>query len=120
LKRVQKLKSEGVIERVVAIVSHDAIDRRLNVIVEIEMTTDNLTAANTFVEKINNSPEVKQCYKVTGEIDFVLVVNVSGIFEFDEFCQRVIYSHKYMKKFTSLISLSCTKFDLSQGGLSSV
>ena len=120
LKRVQKLKADGVIERIVAIVSHDAIDRRLNIIVEVEMTTDTHVAVESFIKKINNSPEVKQCYKVTGEVDFVLVVNVRGIFEFDEFCQRVIYSHEYMKKFTSLISVNCTKFDLSQGGLSSV
>ncbi|MBD5772562.1 Lrp/AsnC family transcriptional regulator [Marinomonas colpomeniae] len=120
LKRVHKLKAEGIIERIVAIVSPNAVDRRLNMVVEIEMTTDDLVVANQFIEAVNQSPEVKQCYKVTGEVDFVLIVNVTDIFEYEKFCQRVIYAHKGMKKFTTLISLRCTKFDLSQGGLSSI
>jgi Lrp/AsnC family leucine-responsive transcriptional regulator len=120
LKRVHKLKAEGIIERIVAIVSPNAVDRRLNMVVEIEMTTDDLIVANQFIEAVNQSPEVKQCYKVTGEVDFVLIVNVTDIFEYEKFFQRVIYAHKGMKKFTTLISLRCTKFDLSQGGLSSI
>ncbi|MDB4837144.1 Lrp/AsnC family transcriptional regulator [Marinomonas sp.] len=116
LKRVHKLKAEGIIERVVAIVSPKAIGRRLNMIVEIQMKTDDLNVANDFIHTINHSPEVKQCYKVTGEIDFVLVVNVADMFEYDTFCHRVIYAHSHMKKFTTLISLRCTKFDLSQEG----
>ena len=120
LKRVHKLKAEGIIERVVALVSSQAIGRRLNMVVEIKMTTDDLAIANLFIEAVNQSPEVKQCYKVTGEVDFVLIVNVTDIFEYEEFCQRVIYAQPCMKKFTTLISLRCTKFDLSQGGLSSL
>ena len=116
LKRVKKLKSEGIIERIVAVVSSDAIGRRLNMIVEVHMTTDDLATANTFIAAVDQSPEVKQCYKVTGEVDFVLVVNVSDMFEYEAFCQRVIYAHPSMKKFTTLISLRCTKFDLSQEG----
>jgi Lrp/AsnC family leucine-responsive transcriptional regulator len=120
LKRVHKLKAEGIIERVVAVVSAQALGRRLNMVVEVEMTSDDLMLANQFIAAINQSPEVKQCYKVTGSVDFVLIVNVSEIFEYEAFCQRVIYAQQGMKKFTTLISLRCTKFDLSQGGLSSL
>jgi Lrp/AsnC family leucine-responsive transcriptional regulator len=117
LKRVQKLKAAGVIERVVAIVSPEAVGRRLNMVVEIKMTSDDLAIAGKLIEAVNQAPEVKQCYKVTGEVDFVLIVNVADIFEYEDFCERVIYTQSGMKKFTTLISLRCTKFDLSQGGL---
>jgi len=72
------------------------------------------------IEVMNRAPEVKQCYKVTGAVDFVLIVNVADIFEYEAFCERVIYKQANMKKFTTLISVRCTKFDLSQGGLSSL
>ncbi|MFT7389543.1 MAG: Lrp/AsnC family leucine-responsive transcriptional regulator [Candidatus Endobugula sp.] len=117
LKRVQKLKAAGVIEKVVAIVSSDAVGRRLNMVVEIEMDTDDLAVGDKLIEAVNQAPEVKQCYRVTGEVDFVLIVNVADIFEYETFCERVIYPQASMKKFTTLISLRCTKFDLSQGGL---
>ena len=118
LKRVQKLKESGVIERIVALVSDDVAGRRLNMIVEIEMKQDDQSLNQGFLQSIDTAPEVKQCYKVTGEVDFVLVVNVADIFEYEDFCSRVIYSHKNMKKFTTLISMKCTKFDLSHHAIS--
>ena len=117
LKRVKKLKSEGIIERVVAVVSSTAIGKRLNMVVEIYMKNDDLALSNVFINAINESPEVKQCYKVTGEVDFVLIVNVADMFEYEHFCKRVLYAHSNMKKFTTLISLRRTKFDLCQEGL---
>ncbi|MGH1487558.1 MAG: Lrp/AsnC family transcriptional regulator [Cellvibrionaceae bacterium] len=117
LKRVQKLKASGVIERVVAIVSPQAVGKRLNMIVEIEMKEDNPSLDKQFMEALTKAIEVKQCYQVTGQVDFVLVVNVADIFEYESFCQKTLYSHNNMKKFTTLISIRCTKFDLCQHAL---
>lgn len=117
LKRVQKLKDAGVIQKIVAIVSPDAAGRRLNMIVEVEMHVDEATLDQQFLQKLDKAPEVKQCYKVTGEVDFVLVVNVADIFEYEDFCKRVLYANTNMKKFTTLISIKCTKFDLCQHDL---
>ena len=111
LKRVQKLKEAGVIQKIVAIVSPEAAGRRLNMIVEVEMHQDDATLTQQFLRSVDKAMEVKQCYKVTGEVDFVLVVNVADIFEYEDFCQRVLYASTNMKKFTTLISISCTKFD---------
>lgn len=117
LKRVQKLKEAGVIQKIVAIVSPEAAGRRLNMIVEVEMHQDDATLTQQFLRSVDKAMEVKQCYKVTGEVDFVLVVNVADIFEYEDFCQRVLYASTNMKKFTTLISISCTKFDLCQHDL---
>jgi len=117
LKRVQKLKSSGAIEKIVAIVSPTITGRRLNMVVEIEMKIDSQSQYQRFVKAIMNAPEVKQCYQVTGEVDFVLVVNVADIFEYDTFCNDVLHTHDNMKKFTTLISIKCNKFDLSHHDL---
>ena len=116
LKRVQKLKSEGMIEKIIAIVSSAAVGRRLNMIVEIEMKEDNLSCYQQFKVMVNKALEVKQCYQVTGQVDFVLIVDVADIFEYEDFCNRVLYSHDNIKKFTTLIS-RCTKFDLCHHAL---
>jgi len=116
LKRVQRLKSAGVIEKIVAIISPAAVGMRLNMIVEIEMKEDNLSLYQQFMEIIHSTIEVKQCYQVTGEVDFVLMVDVADIFEYEAFCKRVLYAHDNMRKFTTLIS-RCTKFDLCQHAL---
>jgi Lrp/AsnC family leucine-responsive transcriptional regulator len=114
LKRVQRLKATGVIQRIVAIVSPEVAGRRLNMIVEIKTLRDHAKLDQQFIVALSKAPEVKQCYQVTGEVDFVLIVNVADIFEYEAFCERVIYSHKDLKKFTTLISIRCTKFDLCE------
>ncbi len=118
LKRVQRLKNEGVIDRIVAMVSTESISRRLNMIVEVKMKSDNQLMNKEFIQTIAKVPEVKQCYKVTGEVDFVLIVNVTDIFEYETFCKNTLYENSNMHKFTTLVSMKCTKFDTSQHDLS--
>ncbi len=118
LKRVQRLKAEGVIDRIVAIVSTDSFQRRLNMVVEVEMKSDRAELRKTFVDMILKAPEVKQCYQVTGTVDFVLIINVADIFEYEAFCQKVLYKHSDMHKFTTSVSIKCIKFDTSQHDLS--
>ncbi len=117
LKRVQRLKKEGIINRVVAILSTDAIKQRLNMVVEVKMKSDNQRMSKEFIQTIARVSEVKQCYQVTGEVDFVLIVNVADIFEYEAFCEKVLYQHSNMHKFTTLVSMRCTKFDTSQHDL---
>jgi Lrp/AsnC family transcriptional regulator, leucine-responsive regulatory protein len=114
LKRVQKLKVAGVIDRIIAIVSTTSFRRRLNMVVEVEMKQDKPVLYQQFIDLMAKAPEVKQCYQVTGVVDFVLIVNVADIFEFEAFCERTLYKHDNMQKFTTLVSVKCTKFDTTQ------
>jgi Lrp/AsnC family leucine-responsive transcriptional regulator len=114
LKRVQRLKQAGIISRIVAVISTESLKRRLNMVVEIKMKSDNQTLIKDFINIIATVPEVKQCYQVTGDVDFVLIINVADIFEYEVFCDNVLHKHSNMHKFTTLVSMKCTKFDTSQ------
>ncbi len=83
-------------------------------VVEIKMKSNNQTLIKDFINPIAAAPEVKQCYQVTGDVDFVLIVNVADIFEYEGFCDNVLHKHSNMNKFTTLVSMKCTKFDTSQ------
>lgn len=113
LKRVQKLKAAGVIDRIVAITNPQAAGKRLNMIVQVEMKEDKISLSQQFIELMAKAPEVKQCYQVTGVIDFVIIVNVGDMFEFERFCDRTLHQHQNMRKFTTMVSVRCTKFDTS-------
>jgi Lrp/AsnC family leucine-responsive transcriptional regulator len=56
-KRVKRLKEEGVIRKEVALVNHAKLGFMIHMVVEVFMERDR--------------PAVKECYKVTGEVDFV-------------------------------------------------
>lgn len=119
LKRVKRLRESGVIDRVVAILNPAAIAASLYMVVEIVMKEDNKKLFLRFEQRVAKAPEVKQCYQVTGECDFILVVSVPDLDAYDLFCDEVLYADSNMRKFRTMLSRKRSKFDTSavlQGG----
>ncbi|MEH6443982.1 MAG: Lrp/AsnC family transcriptional regulator [Oceanospirillaceae bacterium] len=110
LKRVKRLEREGVISARVALLNPQKLGPCLHMIIEVRMERDRAELNRHFIKLVKNAKEVKECYKVTGEVDFVLVVTVSDMQAYEEFCQRVIYSDANMKNFRTLISINRTKY----------
>jgi len=111
LKRVKRLQQQGVICAQVALLDERAFGTSLHMIVEIMMQQDRLDSNAAFIEKIQLADEVHQCYKVTGEVDFVLVVVVPDMPSYEDFCQRVIYQEQNLRNFRTLISMNRVKYD---------
>ncbi|MCW8889284.1 MAG: Lrp/AsnC family transcriptional regulator, partial [Sedimenticola sp.] len=74
LRRVKRLRDEQVITGDVSLVDPQIAGHNINIIVEVEMERDHLELSAQFRKSIMASPEVTQCYAVTGEVDFILVV----------------------------------------------
>lgn len=110
LRRVKKLRDDGVIIADVSIVNPRVLGKKLNIIVEIEMSRDSLDISDSFMRKMHEAHEVTQCYQVTGEIDFVLVVMVEDMEAYEAFARRELASNTYLRKFRTLISLRRNKF----------
>lgn len=110
LKRVRKLRESGIIMADVSIVNPEAVGHRINVIVEVEMDRDQLDIYEAFNRKMLAAPEVAQCYQVTGEVDFLLMVLVSDMQAYEAFARRELASDPNLRKFRSLISLRREKF----------
>ena len=110
LRRVKRLRDEGVIIADVSIVNPRLLGKKLNIIVEIEMSRDSLDISDNFMRKMHEANEVTQCYQVTGEIDFVLVVMVEDMEAYEAFARRELASNTHLRKFRTLISLRRNKF----------
>ncbi|MBD3896909.1 Lrp/AsnC family transcriptional regulator [Halomonas sp. ML-15] len=111
LKRVRRLKASGVIQREVAILAPDAFSASLNMVVEVTMARDDKALYRDFIQRVETAPEVTQCYQVTGEVDFVLIVSVPDMQGYDRFCESVLYAGGGMHKFRTLISRKRNKFE---------
>lgn len=114
LKRVKRLKQAGIILRQVALLSPEALGPCLHMVVEVIMERDHKALYQRFEKRALDAAEVKQCYKVTGEIDFVLIVTVPDMAAYDRFCNAVLYADDNLKKFRTLISRKRSKFDTAE------
>ncbi|MES9900038.1 MAG: Lrp/AsnC family transcriptional regulator [Sedimenticola sp.] len=111
LRRVKLLRESGIIKQEVVLLNPEAVGRLINIIVEVEMERDHRDLLDQFQKVVEQSPEVSQCYAVTGEVDFILVVSVADMQAYEAFTQRVLHSQPNLRKFRSLISLRRIKFD---------
>ncbi|WP_415888240.1 Lrp/AsnC family transcriptional regulator [Neptuniibacter sp. SY11_33] len=110
LRRVKQLREQGIIMADVAIVNPRALGKVLNIIVEVEMIRDSIDVHDMFMRKMQDAIEVTQCYQVTGDIDFVLVIMVPDMEAYEAFARRDLASDPNLRKFRSLISLRRNKF----------
>ncbi|EKE68481.1 Lrp/AsnC family transcriptional regulator [Gallaecimonas xiamenensis] len=113
LKRVKRLREKGYINRQVALLVPEKLGPYLHMVVEVEMERDHKAKNQRFVQRVQASAEVKQCYQVTGEVDFVLIVMVPDMPAYEAFCDRILYADDNVKKFRTLISMKRDKFDTS-------
>lgn len=113
LKRVQRLREQGVIEKVVAVLDPGKLGPCLHIVVEVTMTKDDIHLYRRFESAMNDTLAVKQCYRVTGECDFVLIVIVQDMDEYDRFCDDVLYVEPNLSKFRTMVARKRSKFDSS-------
>lgn len=113
LKRVKRLWKNGVLERQVVLVNPAAVGLYMHMVVEVTMERDRKDLYQRFLKNAIAVDEVKQCYQVTGEVDFVLIVQVPDMEAYDRFCDELLYADDNVRKFRTLISRDRKKFDTS-------
>jgi len=111
LKRVKRLENQGVINKRVALLDQSKLGTCLHMIVEIMMQQDRLDLNDAFIKTVRSCEQVHECYKVTGEVDFVLVVVVPDMLSYEVFCEEILYQHSNMRNFRTLISMKRVKYD---------
>jgi DNA-binding Lrp family transcriptional regulator len=113
-RRISKLKREGVIDRIVAVVSPAAVRRNLRILVEIEIQNEYRHNLEAFQRWLVQAPEVQSCWYVTGDADFVLSVTVRDIDEYNAFIERMMTDQgELVRKYKSLIALKTIKHGMA-------
>lgn len=64
-----------------------------------------------FERKMLEQPEVMQCYFVSGDVDYLLIIHVRDMNHYNEFARRVFANEPNIKKFRSNFCLSRVKYD---------
>ncbi len=87
LRRIQRLKREGVIRSEVAVIDGAKAGRGLLLFVNVRLERDDSRSAKAFVERIVSHPDVMQFYFVTGTPDYVIMLSARSMEDYDAFVQ---------------------------------
>lgn len=111
-KRLKRLRETGVIEKEIAVLSPTKLGREMTVIVEVMLERESRAHLDEFKRKMRSAPAVQQCYYTTGEADFIVVVVVKDIKEYEAFTQEYFFDESNVSRFTSSVVMDRVKVSL--------
>jgi DNA-binding Lrp family transcriptional regulator len=108
-RRVSRLKRDGVIEKVVALVEPRLVGQTVTVLVEVEIDNERRSALEGFQRWVVEAPEVQSCWYVTGDADYALLVSARDLDSYNSFIERLMTEQPVVRKYKSLIALKTIK-----------
>lgn len=110
-RRLKRLREEGIIEAELAIVSPEAVGLTVTAIVGVVIDKERplVATVSKFKELMLNTPEVMQCYDVTGEFDFIVVVTARDMPEYDSISRRLFEGNSNVSRYKTALVLKRIK-----------
>ena len=115
LRRVQRLRTAGLIERQVALLSPDRLTpllgHGLQAVVEIALDRQDTAALDAFEARVIADDAVQQCYRVSPGPDFVLIVAARDMPGYLALAQRLFTADANVRNVKAFFSLKRSKFE---------
>lgn len=111
LRRVRRLRSEGIIERITAQVAPEKVGHALTAIVEVTLDVQGAEHLADFERRAAAEAAVLQCYRVSGGPDFVLAVTTTDMPAYQALVQRLLSTRANVRNVRTFFSVNRSKFE---------
>ncbi|MEO0557675.1 MAG: Lrp/AsnC family transcriptional regulator [Bacteroidota bacterium] len=95
-RRLKALREAGVIQSDVSILAPEVAG--IQAIVHVAFAEETVTADDAFRLEMQNASEVSQCYSVSGDIDYVLVVHAADLSSYMAWAKRVLMANPAIRR----------------------
>jgi Lrp/AsnC family leucine-responsive transcriptional regulator len=112
-RRIKRMQESGAIRANVALVDPASVGQPLTIFVEVELESERTPLIDAAKRAFSAAPEVQQCYYVTGEVDFVLVVVVADMSAYEALTRRLFFENSNVKKFRTYVVMDRVKAGLA-------
>lgn len=111
-RRIQRLQQNGVIRANVAVIDPEKVGLPLTIMVEVHLENERPDRTAPLRSRIAAEAAVQQCYSVTGEADYLLVVTVASMADYEALTRRLFEGDDNVRRFRTSVSLGCLKAGL--------
>jgi Lrp/AsnC family leucine-responsive transcriptional regulator len=108
-ERVKKLENQKVIERYVAIINKNKIERSFLVFCHIKLIQHSKEYVTTFEREVLKLEEVSECFHVSGDYDYILKVYVKDMDAYRNFVVTKLTAIKYIGSTHSTFTIEQVK-----------
>lgn len=109
LRRVQRLRKNGFIDRVVAILNPAKAGRVIKAIVTVELKLHGEQHMRRFLDMVTKEEAVSNAYAVTGASDVVLMLRLQDMEEYDRLCERLFRDQSNVARFFTMVVIKTAK-----------
>lgn len=109
-RRLKELEAAGVIRSRVTILNPDAVGVTVCAFVYVNIVAHDSKHRRAFEKLVETTPEVMQCFSITGPHDYILNIRVSDIKAYESLLMDKILAHPSVASASSNITLREHKF----------
>ena len=109
-RRVRALEQAGVLGATVRLADAEALGRSVNVLCQVRMNVQTVTARADFEAFIQSREEIVECYAMSGEWDYLLRIAVRDVADYDRFVMRGVLAHPSVAHAASNFALRQVKY----------
>jgi len=104
-RRIKKLEEQGIIERRVAVVNPQAVGLHVVAFVTLRLERHSDEWLSSFADCIDSIPEIVECHRMTGDVDYLLKLMLRDLPHYDAVYQTLIASVPGLKNVSSTLTM---------------
>jgi Lrp/AsnC family leucine-responsive transcriptional regulator len=112
-RRLSRLRADQVIRGDVVVVDPAKVGKKLTMIIDVTLEQESTESINRFKETMRAHPQVMQCYYITGDKDFVLILCMRDMEEFQCFQQEFCIDNPVVSRFSTSVVVDPVKVGLA-------
>ncbi|MBJ2155713.1 Lrp/AsnC family transcriptional regulator [Variovorax sp. IB41] len=108
-RRLKRMRDDGVIQRYGAVLAPAALGHPLSIVAEVEVESERIDLLDAMKQSFRDCPQVQQCYYVTGEWDFILILVVQDMAQYTTLSRKLFFQSNNVKRFRTLVTMDPVK-----------
>ena len=109
-RRIREFEEGGMIEGKVALLNPKELGLQIHVMLSVSMVKHSDRTRKEFEAHVQTLPEVMECYSVSGDRDYVLLILSKDMASYNDFLNRNILDHPSVHSASSSFALRRVKY----------
>lgn len=108
-ERLKRLETGGYIKRYMAVLDAEKLNQGFMVFCNVKMSSMSRDIASSFAERMRQTPEVVECYNISGSFDYLLKIHAPNMKYYQEFILNILGTVDHLGSLESVFVMDVVK-----------
>lgn len=108
-ERLKRLETGGYIKRYMAVLDAEKLNQGFVVFCNVKMSSMSRDIASNFAERMRQTPEVVECYNISGSFDYLLKIHAPNMKYYQEFILNILGTVEHLGSLESVFVMDVVK-----------